>query len=187
MTIPIPDQCSKCTGDDIRPQGDRYAMCMDCGAVFEFMGVADVDNDGGPEVVIVPRNAKLAGFSVGHLSEDVCDSIMAGKIVAVSIGNKAHLEAKPCLVHIVDENQCVGEIPDTDPATAKLAHQVYEVWPWIRWVSVQRTGDRFVVKIKHDYPVDIRADLRRWLSAHEYTKKWAATFELQVRKLEPAT
>lgn len=68
------------------------------------------------------------------------------------------------------------------PMTSELASEVFKAFVWVEWVSVQRAVDRFIVKVKHSYPVDVRPELRAWLEGH--ARKDGATVELQVKAIE---
>ncbi len=89
---------------------------------------------------------------------------------------------KPSPAHIVDREGCNRNHGKGDILSANLAHEIYEGFAWAEWVSVQRVSKRFTVKVKHSYPINIRADLRAWLQAHVFAKN-GMTFELQVKHL----
>lgn len=88
-------------------------------------------------------------------------------------------------VYAVDRNErdtYSGDSGDDVPSVS-LAHELFEAFAWVEWVSVQRVLDRFIVKVKHSYPVDVRPALRTWLGEHSL-KKSGASFELQVKAVD---
>ena len=66
-----------------------------------------------------------------------------------------------------------------DPPTVKLAHDLFDAWAWVYWVSVQRTDKRFVIKVKHTYPINVRDDLRRWIGGQNFAHD--VVCELQIK------
>ena len=77
-----------------------------------------------------------------------------------STSGSAHVALPP---HIVDEDTGCAQQPHANSSSCIMAHQICEDWAWVHWASVQQTGHHYTIEVKHTYPIDIEADLLRWV------------------------
>lgn len=160
MMISIPERCPKCNGEDIRPQGDRMVVCMDCDATAEFVFEGNDDKaDASPfpfGMKMIPLTGKPEAFA------HIADQIKAGSIRFPSSSmlaelskfpgstSRSHQRVEPVPVppHIVDRDGCPLQPHGTEIA-CHVAQELYDAFAWVDRVEVQRAGLRFVVKVWH--------------------------------------
>lgn len=178
MTHTIPTGCPQCNGHNLERTGERTVECQDCGAVGELVRF-DLGHPDDDRVDASPLAMKLASY--GALTE----AIKAGKVSFPSPSMLAELSRYPgprrrsgsAIPHIVDREGC-NEKDGSDKAAGVLAHEIYDAYNWIEWVSVSRQGHRFNVKVRESYPVNIEGHLLRWLHCHRFAVEAGAHFDL---------